>query len=200
MQTPGTKADVAIGPTLPESAFSREFWPGPCTDFFSTLLDIHKGGFLGIIGPTGAGKSTLLLTLSGIVPQFFGGRFFGAVTVAGMDTLEHPVSHLARHVGVVFEDPETQLVMASVKNEVAFAMENFCVPVDEIRRRIPQVLEAVRLEGFEDKHPQELSGGQKQRLAIAAAWPTGRTCWCWTNPLPSLIPSVPARYSQWCAS
>ena len=132
-------------------------------------LDIHKGGFLGIIGPTGAGKSTLLLTLSGIVPQFFGGRFFGAVTVAGMDTLEHPVSHLARHVGVVFEDPETQLVMASVKNEVAFAMENFCVPVDEIRRRIPQVLEAVRLEGFEDKHPQELSGGQKQRLAIAAA-------------------------------
>lgn len=132
-------------------------------------LKIHKGEFLGLIGPTGAGKTTLCLTLNGIVPQFYGGRFFGAVTVAGLDTLEHPISTLAQHVGAVFEDPETQLTATSVENEIAFALENLKVPREEIRRRIPLVLEAVRLEGTEEKHPHELSGGQKQRLAIAAA-------------------------------
>jgi len=132
-------------------------------------LEIRKGEFLGIIGPTGAGKSTLTLALIGVVPQFLGGRFFGSVTIAGMDTLDHPISSLSKHVGTVFEDPETQLVAASVRNEIAFALENQCVPKEEIRKRIPEVLAAVRLEGTEKKHPQELSGGQKQRLAIAAA-------------------------------
>ena len=132
-------------------------------------LEIYQGEFLGIIGPTGAGKTTLCLTLNGIVPQFYGGRFFGYVTVAGLDTLKHPVSHLARYVGAVFEDPETQLIGTSVENEIAFALENLCVEREEILARIPSVLEAVRLEGTEKKHPQELSGGQKQRLAIAAA-------------------------------
>ncbi len=132
-------------------------------------LEITQGEFLGVIGPTGAGKTTLCLTLNGIVPQFYGGRFFGYVTVGGLDTLKHPVSSLARYVGAVFEDPETQLLSTSVENEIAFALENLCVEPDEIIARIPQVLEAVRLEGTQNKHPQELSGGQKQRLAIAAA-------------------------------
>jgi len=132
-------------------------------------LEITKGEFLGIIGPTGAGKSTLCLALNGIVPQFFGGKFFGRVTVAGLDTLDHPISTMAQHVGQVFEDPETQLIATSVQNEIAFAMENLLIPRDEILARIPQVLETVRLEGTKDKHPAELSGGQKQRLAIAAA-------------------------------
>ena len=132
-------------------------------------LDVYEGEFLGIIGATGAGKTTLCLTLNGIVPQFYGGRFFGYVTVAGLDTLKHPVSHLAGYVGAVFEDPETQLISTSVENEIAFALENLCVDREEIISRIPHVLEAVRLKGTENKHPQELSGGQKQRLAIAAA-------------------------------
>jgi energy-coupling factor transport system ATP-binding protein len=132
-------------------------------------LDIHEGEFLGLIGPTGAGKSTLCLTLNGIVPQFHGGRFFGRVTVAGLDSLEHPISALARHVGMVLEDPEIQITAFSVENEVAFALENLSVPRDEILARIPEALAAVRLEGMEKKHPHQLSGGQKQRLVIAAA-------------------------------
>ena len=132
-------------------------------------LTIKKGEFLGIIGATGAGKTTLCLALTGIVPQFYGGRFFGKIAIAGLDTLDHPVSELARHVGIVFEDPEIQITATSVENEIAFALENLCVPREEILRRIPIVLKSVRLEGFEKKNPQELSGGQKQRLAIAAA-------------------------------
>ncbi|MFM6407405.1 MAG: ABC transporter ATP-binding protein, partial [Microcystis sp.] len=132
-------------------------------------LAIHRGEFLGIIGPTGAGKTTLCLTLNGIVPQFYGGRFFGYATVAGLDTLTHPVSTLARYVGAVFEDPETQLLATSIENEIAFTLENLRLPREEIKARIPKVLAAVRLEGMEKKSPGELSGGQKQRLAIAAA-------------------------------
>ena len=141
--------------------------PGPVLRDIS--LEIQKGEFLGLIGPTGAGKTTLCLTLNGIVPQFYSGRFFGRATVAGLDTLNHPISRLARHVGAVFQDPETQLIATSVENEIAFALENLKVEREEILRRIPRVLSAVRLEGTEEKHPHELSGGQKQRLAIAAA-------------------------------
>ncbi|MFM7886546.1 MAG: ABC transporter ATP-binding protein [Pseudanabaena sp.] len=132
-------------------------------------LMINRGDFLGIIGATGAGKTTLCLALAGIVPQFYGGRFFGKIVIAGLDSLDHPVSELARHVGIVFEDPEVQITATSVENEIAFALENLCIPRAEILRRIPIALKSVRLEGFEKKKPQELSGGQKQRLAIAAA-------------------------------
>ena len=132
-------------------------------------LEIKKGEFFGIIGPTGAGKTTLCLSLNGIVPQFYGGRFFGSVKINGLDTLEHPISQMAGLVGEVFEDPETQLIATSVENEIAFALENLKFPREEILARIPPVLEAVRLGGMEKKIPSELSGGQKQRLAIAAA-------------------------------
>ena len=132
-------------------------------------LEINRGEFFGVIGATGAGKSTLCLAFNGIVPQFYGGRFFGRLTVAGMDTLEYSVNRLARKVGAVFEDPEVQLTATSVENEIAFALENLCISREEIFKRIPQALAAVRLEGCEQKNPQDLSGGQKQRLAIAAA-------------------------------
>jgi energy-coupling factor transporter ATP-binding protein EcfA2 len=132
-------------------------------------LSIHAGEFLGVIGPTGAGKTTLCLSLNGIVPQFYGGRFFGHVTVAGLDTLENPIHLLSQQVAMVFQDPETQLLANSVEDEVAFGLENVCVPRDEIRQRTRWALKTVRLDGMEDKHPTELSGGEKQRLSIAAA-------------------------------
>ncbi len=132
-------------------------------------LEIRQGEFLGIIGPTGAGKTTLCLTLNGIVPQFYGGRFFGYLQIGSLDTLSHPVSTLAQKVGIVFEDPESQLITTSVATEIAFTLENLRIPREEILNRIPQALAAVRLNGAELKNPQELSGGQKQRLAIASA-------------------------------
>jgi len=136
---------------------------------FDINLEVHRGEFLGLIGPTGAGKTTLCLALNGIVPQFYGGRFFGSVHVGDLDTVEHPISEMANVVGQVFEDPETQLIATSVENEIAFALENLKAPREVILERIPQALSAVRLEGTERKHPHELSGGQKQRLAIASA-------------------------------
>ncbi len=103
------------------------------------------------------------------MPQFYGGRFFGSVTVAGLDTLEYPIHRLAQQVGLVFEDPETQITATSVANEIAFPLENLGIPRAEIQARIPIALAHVGLTGTEGRPPHELSGGQKQRLAIAAA-------------------------------
>jgi energy-coupling factor transport system ATP-binding protein len=145
-------------------------YPGsPAPVLQDISLTIHRGEFLGLIGPNGAGKTTLCLALNGIVPQFYGGRFFGAVRVAGQDTLDHPISQLATHVAIVLEDPEMQITANSVEEEVAFALENLRLPRAEIRRRIAPALAAVRLDDMAHKHPHALSGGQKQRLAIAAA-------------------------------
>jgi energy-coupling factor transporter ATP-binding protein EcfA2 len=132
-------------------------------------LSVKRGEFLAVVGPTGAGKTTLCLTLNGIVPHFYGGDFYGEITVNALDTVEHPTHRLAEHVGMVFEDSEMQLTAPTAFAEVAFALENIRLPADEIGRRVTSSLEAVRLHGLEDKHPHQLSGGQKQRLAIAAA-------------------------------
>lgn len=132
-------------------------------------FEIPQGEFVAVMGPSGAGKTTLCLALNGIIPNFFGGRFYGQVSVLGRDTLELSVAELAQNIGMVLQDPEMQLVTNTVEDEIAFGLENVSVPTDEIRSRIDEVLRVVRLVGYEAKHPAALSGGQKQRLAIAAA-------------------------------
>ncbi|MHA1839844.1 MAG: energy-coupling factor ABC transporter ATP-binding protein, partial [Candidatus Ranarchaeia archaeon] len=132
-------------------------------------LTIKEGEFLVIMGANGAGKTTLCLTLNGIIPSTTGGEFRGVIRVKGMDTLERRVYELAEHVGMVQQNPEAQLFMANLEQELAFGPENLCVDPQEIRKRITQALRDVRLEGMEKRSPADLSGGQKQRAAIASA-------------------------------
>lgn len=132
-------------------------------------FQVRPGEIVGVAGPTGAGKTTLALACMGIVPQFYGGRFFGAVRIGYMDTTEHAVHALARRVGLVFQDPDTQLVAASVEAEVAFALENLALPAGDIRARVTEALAAVGLGELRERAPHSLSGGQQQRLAFACA-------------------------------
>ena len=131
-------------------------------------LDIERGELLSVMGPTGAGKSTLCLALVGIVPQSTGGLVRGEVRVEGLDTKTEPVASLAGKVGVVFQDPETQLFNMNVEAEIAFGLENKGVVPEEIAERIDWAAHTVGIEGLLDRSPFELSGGQKQRVAIAA--------------------------------
>lgn len=151
-------------------------------------MTIARGEFVGIVGATGAGKSTLCLTLNGIVPQFFGGSFFGTVRITGHDTLETPTSRLAATVGMVFEDPETQITATTVEGEVAFALENLKLPTELMQVRVAEALRAVGLAGLERKHPARLSGGQKQRLAIASALALAPDCIVLDEPTSQLDP------------
>ena len=131
-------------------------------------LKIKQGEFVGIIGPSGAGKTTLCLSLNGLIPFRVYGTLKGHVKIFGKPTVESNIYELSKKVGMVFQDPETQFVTMSVKDEIVFGMENFGVPPDEMRKRLNWVLEKVRLKGMLDKAPSELSGGQKQRVAIAS--------------------------------
>lgn len=131
-------------------------------------LTINKGEFLSIMGPTGVGKTTLCLALNGIVPRSTGGIFKGDVVVAGINTKQHRVAEMAQKVGIIFQDPESQLFNMSVEDEVAFGLESMGVPREEMEARITHALRVVRMEHLRHRSPFQLSGGQKQRVAIAA--------------------------------
>jgi len=131
-------------------------------------LDVYPGEYLAIVGANGAGKTTLCMFLNGVIPNVMGGRVGGSVHVCGMDTFEHPVYDIAQYVGLVLQDPESQLFSADVRSEIAFSAENRGIPRADILNRMQDVLKIVRLEEMAGRLSDELSGGQKQRLAIAA--------------------------------
>ena len=128
-------------------------------------LHIPKGCWAAIIGANGSGKSTLARHLNGLLTATA-----GRVLVDGRDVNEYAnVQQLRRRVGIVFQNPDNQIVGNSVEEDVAFGPENLGLPRDEIRRRITGALRMVGLVGREKEDPATLSGGQKQRLAIAGA-------------------------------
>jgi len=131
-------------------------------------LKVYPGEYLAIVGANGAGKTTLCMFLNGVIPNVVGGHVAGSVHVCGMDTFEHHVYDIAQNVGLVLQDPESQLFSAEVRAEVAFAAENRGVPREEMITRMQEVLKIVRLDELAARLSDELSGGQKQRLAIAA--------------------------------
>ncbi|WP_258084693.1 ATP-binding cassette domain-containing protein [Thermococcus thermotolerans] len=137
-------------------------------------FEVRKGEMLGIIGPSGSGKSTLCLTLNGIIPQSIKGEFSGDVVIRDprtgeeYNTKETPVSRLSTVIGLVLQNPESQLFNMTVEEEIAFGLENLGLERNEILRRLRWVLEVTGLSGLEREFPPNLSGGQQQRLAIAS--------------------------------
>lgn len=126
-------------------------------------LNIKKGDFVAVLGHNGSGKSTLAkLSNSILIPES------GRVLVDGMDTADESLSYdIRRTVGVVFQNPDNQIVASIVEEDVAFGPENLGVPPDELRRRVDDALKAVGMYEYRHHEPHKLSGGQKQRVAIA---------------------------------
>ena len=126
-------------------------------------LDIEPGSFVAVLGHNGCGKSTLAKLMNALfLPTE------GQVLVCGMDTAaEEEVWNIRRHAGMVFQNPDNQIVANVVREDVAFGLENLGVPQDEMIERIEAALGAVRMSAFAERAPHLLSGGQKQRVAIA---------------------------------
>ena len=126
-------------------------------------LEIEKGSFVVVLGHNGSGKSTLAKTFNAVLLPA-GGKVY----VEGMDTLDEKLLLAIRQrVGMVFQNPDNQIVANVVEEDVAFAPENLGVPTEEIRRRVDDALKAVGMYEFVTHAPHLLSGGQKQRIAIA---------------------------------
>ena len=134
----------------------------------SVNLTVGEGEFVGVMGPSPSGKSTLAYCMAGLIPNCIEGEMRGSVVVDGLDTREHTIAELSRRVGIVFQDPEAQLLELRVVDEVALPLENLGLPPEEIGERVREALEVVGLRGYEERCPTELSGGEKQRLAIAS--------------------------------
>lgn len=126
-------------------------------------LNIKKGDFVAVLGHNGSGKSTLAkLSNSILIPES------GRVLVDGVDTADESLSYdIRRTVGVVFQNPDNQIVASIVEEDVAFGPENLGVPPNELRRRVDDALKAVGMYEYRHHEPHKLSGGQKQRVAIA---------------------------------
>lgn len=132
-------------------------------------MNITEGSFILITGPSGCGKTTLLRTFNGLIPNFYPGDFKGEVRIYGLSVTEHRTFELARYVGMVFQEPENQLLTLSVERDIAFGLENLGMKREEIRERVDWALEVVGIERLREKAPYELSGGEQQKVAIAAA-------------------------------
>jgi len=131
-------------------------------------LNISEGEFLLVIGASGSGKSTLLRCLNGLVPHFYGGRFRGSIRVAGRDPLALGPRGMSSAVGFVLQDPESQFVVDSVEDELAFAMENHNLEPALMRKRIEEALDQISIAHLRHRKISTLSGGEKQRVAIGA--------------------------------
>jgi len=131
-------------------------------------LTVEEGEFLLVAGGSGSGKSSLARALAGLIPDFYGGKFGGKVLFQGRNLRDIDRRSLTRDVGIVFQDPEKQLVMTSVEAEIAFGLENLGLPQEEMFRRAAEVMSFLDLSAVKDEFTGNLSGGQKQRLALAS--------------------------------
>ena len=147
-------------------------------------MQIMPGEFVAVIGSNGSGKSTLARHLNALLLPTE-----GSVKINGMDTMEEDNLWMIRQqIGMVFQNPDNQIVAAIVEEDVAFGPENIGVPADEIRKRVDEALRIVDMEAYRTHAPHLLSGGQKQRVAIAGTLALGSECIVLDEPTAMLDP------------
>ena len=159
---------------------------GETVDVLENLnLNIEKGSFVAVLGHNGSGKSTIAKLTNGILfPQS------GKVLVDGMETKpDDSIYDIRKKVGMVFQNPDNQIVASIVEEDVAFGVENLGIPPEECRRRVDDALKTVGMYELREKAPHKLSGGQKQRVAVAGIIAMRPQCIVLDEPTAMLDPS-----------
>lgn len=131
-------------------------------------FEVAPGEITALMGLSGCGKSTLCYCLNGIIPHSWGGVLEGSVLVNGQNTRDLGVASLALEVGLVFQDPDSQLFSPTVEDEIAFAPENMCLPRQRIRERVEEVINLLGINSLREANPYQLSGGEKHLVALGA--------------------------------
>ena len=137
-------------------------YPGGTQALFGVDLAIGTGERVALLGPNGAGKTTLVLHMNGVHAAQA-----GSVRVGGLPVVKEHLQEVRRRVGIVFQDPDDQLFMPTVRDDVAFGPANFGVTEPELSRRVSDALGAVGMSALADRSPMHLSGGQRRRVALA---------------------------------
>lgn len=138
-----------------------------CVVLRDITLDIKKGEYVAVLGHNGSGKSTFAKLLNMILTPDSGKIFIDGIDITREDMTEKEVFDIRRKIGMVFQNPDNQLVATIVEEDVAFGPENLGIPSDEIRERVDEALATVGMTDYAKHEPHRLSGGQKQRVAIA---------------------------------
>jgi energy-coupling factor transport system ATP-binding protein len=166
-----TPAPVPAPAPLPIRATGVGFRYADATEPALRDVDVavEAGQVLLVVGPSGSGKSTFARAMAGLLPGEIPGEWAGVLRVGDLEIAGAARTDAAARVGIVFQDPGSQLVMERVGDDVAFGLENRAWSLEAMGRRVPEALAAVALEGFADRRSTTLSGGEQQRVAIAGA-------------------------------
>ena len=144
-------------------------YPGADKQALSSItLQIEEGEFILLQGPSGGGKSTLLRALSGVLGEFYGGAFEGGISFFGKSLFQIPPQNLRRAIGMVFQDPEKQIVMKRVEQEIAFGLENLGLDRRLMRRRVLESASYLGLLPLLQRNVNEISSGELQKVALAS--------------------------------
>ncbi|MCX5810421.1 MAG: ABC transporter ATP-binding protein [Proteobacteria bacterium] len=149
-------------------------------------LDIREGELVLLIGPTGSGKSTFLYCLNGLIPHIFAGDIRGEIRVNGFSPKETSVADMAKNVGTVFQNPESQIFMLRIEDDVAFGCENLMMPREDVIARRDTAMMDMGLVDVRHESTQTLSGGMKQRLAISSIYAMGPKVFLFDEPTADL--------------
>jgi len=159
-----------------------------------TLIDINlkvnRGEKILILGPSGSGKSTLIHCINGIIPHAFKGESSGSLSLMGSDIHCMNIFDISKIAGTVLQDTDGQFVGLSAAEDIAFALENDCVPVEEMHRRVTEASALVDMTAHLAKSPQDLSGGQKQRISLAGVLVDNVEVLLFDEPLANLDPAA----------
>ena len=153
-------------------------------------LDIYPGERVLIAGPSGCGKSTLAGCINGLNPCSNPGEATGELIIDGVDATKSSIFELSAHVGTVLQDPDGQFIGLTVGEDIAFSLENSCMPQDEMHQITRKVAELVKINNHLDYAPHELSGGQKQRVSLAGVMVDQVKILLFDEPLANLDPAT----------
>jgi energy-coupling factor transport system ATP-binding protein len=151
-------------------------------------LQVRRGEFIGLVGPTGSGKSTLLNLIAGVLPHYFEGTLEGTVYIMGKPTTSMSMAELSRIVGLVMQDPESQLFNLYVRDEIIWGLENLGVSREEIAKERTRVAKFFRIEHLLDRITYDLSGGEKQKVALTSTYIMKPEIFIFDNPTSQLDP------------
>ena len=153
-------------------------------------LSIYEGEKVLIVGPSGSGKSTLSNVINGLVPFLHDGEIDGSIKIFNKETRDMSIFELSNKVGTVLQDPDSQFIGLNVAEDIAFKLENNCVPQDEMKNKVKEVSEIVGISNHLKSSPHSLSGGQKQRVTLGGVMVSDAEILLFDEPLASLDPET----------